>query len=73
MNKNFSQKCAIACQFLPFIQREDFLQEFIEKTRVEELTKECQEFLELCCNNEKNFYEQINKNKIPKELLKFKK
>ena len=47
MNKNFSQKCAIACQFISFINREDFRKQFIQKTKEEELSEECRNFLEL--------------------------
>lgn len=72
MNKNFSQKCAIACQFIPFVNREDFREQFIYKSKEEELTKECKEFLQLCYNNEDKFYEDIENGKCPEELKKFK-
>ena len=71
MNKNFSQKCAIACQFISFINREDFRTQFIQKTREEELSEECREFLKLCCNNEDKFYKELDDGKVPLELKRF--
>ena len=71
MNKNYSQKCAIACQFIPFINREDFRKQFIQKTREEELSKECRKFLELCCDNEDKFYKELDNGEIPSDLKRF--
>lgn len=71
MNKNFSQKCAIACQFIPFINREDFREQFMYKVREEELTEECKKFLQLCLDNENKFYEDLDKGKVPEELKKY--
>lgn len=71
MNKNFSQKCAIACQFISFINREDFREQFIYKTKEIELTAECREFLQICCDNEDKLYEDLNNGKIPHQLKKF--
>lgn len=71
MKKNFSQECAIACQFIPFVNREDFIKEFIIKSKKEELSKECREFLSLCCENEEEFYNELNRKRIPEKLKKF--
>lgn len=70
MNNNFSQRCAIACQFIPFVNREDFREQFISKVKEEELTEECKEFLKVCCDNENKFYKDLDNNKIPPEELK---
>lgn len=71
---NFSQKCGLACEFIPFINREDFREEFIYKNNEQELTDECREFLCLCCNDYeryKKYITNIEKFKIPGDLKKF--
>lgn len=68
---NFSQKCGLACEFIPFIEREDFREQFIYKKNEEELTEECREFLELCYKNYEKYLKDLDKNKIPEDLKKF--
>lgn len=68
---NYSQKCGVACQFIPFVNREDFRQEFIQKKSESELSSECKKFLNICCDKEKEFYILLNHKKIPSELKKF--
>ncbi len=71
MNKNFSQKCGLACEFIPIIKREDFRWQFISKASESELTDECREFLQLSCSNYDKYIVDLSKNRIPEELKKF--
>jgi len=72
-NMNFSQKCGLACEFIPFINREDFRYEFITKKNEDELTSECREYLMLVLKNYDKFIMDLDEHKLPKELKKYKK
>lgn len=70
MNKDieYDKKCGIAIDFIP---NENFRDEIQKCNSLDELSKECKEFVELCYKNRNKFYKDLQNLKYPKELEKF--
>lgn len=70
MNKNieYDKKCGIAIDFVP---NEKFRKEIQECSSLEELSDECEEFVEICYENKYKFYKDLENMKYPNELQKF--
>ena len=70
MNKQieYDVKCGIALTFIP---NENFKNEIQNNSSLDDLSKECKEFVELCYKNKDKFYESLQNLQYPTELQKF--
>lgn len=70
MNKDieYDKKCGIAIDFIP---NERFKNEIQECNSLDELSKECKKFVELCYKNKDKFYKDLDNMKYPSELQEF--
>lgn len=64
----YDKKCGIAIDFIP---NEKFRKEIQECSSLDELSKECKEFVELCYEKKDKFYKDLENMKFPSELEKF--
>lgn len=56
---------------IDFIANEEFKNEIQKCHSLDDLSKECREFVELCFKNREKFYQDLDNMRYPKELKKF--